>query len=43
VRVPGEHDAARRDGPPDVNVPAHPVGRAAVAAGLVEIVADAAR
>lgn len=43
VRFSGEHYASRRDGTTVVNVQAQPVGRAAVAAGLVEIVADAAR
>lgn len=42
VRFSGEYYTSRRDGTTVVNVQAQPVGRAAVAAGLMEIVADAA-
>ncbi len=43
VRFSGEYYTSRRDGTTVVNVQAQPVGRTAVAAGLVGIVADAAR
>ena len=42
VRFSGEYYTSRRDGTTVVNVQAQPVGRAAVAAGLVGTVADAA-
>ncbi|GAA1316133.1 hypothetical protein [Pseudonocardia xinjiangensis] len=43
MRFTGEYYASRRDGTTVVNVQAQPVGRAAVAVGLAEIVAESAR
>jgi hypothetical protein len=43
VRFMGKYYASRRDGTTVVNVQAQPVGRTAIAVGLAEIVADAAR